>query len=435
MKSSIQREDSGQRDPATHHLVVLGDSRRLKRVADDSVHLVVTSPPYWQLKDYGQRDQIGFHQTYEEYVGALAAVWKECVRTLQPGCRMAINIGDQFARAVTYGRYRVIPIHADIIRSCERLEVDFMGSIIWQKVTTCNTTGGGAVMGSFPFPRNGVTKFDYEHILLFKKPGKAPMVDREVKEAARLTTEEWNQYFYGHWYFPGARQEEHIAIFPDELPRRLIRMFTFPGEVVLDPFLGSGTTTKVARELGRHSVGYETHEEFLPTICKKIGFGRERDLFDGQDTFKVVRESRRRTPRKSAESVTSVESRSGFGSVVRKGDSKQRETYHRVAAVDDIAAFTLESGESYRLVGVRDNGRTKEGMQFLRQLVMGRQVYLRHDDTASEERDSPLVYLHLKNRTCVNSKLIRSGYADAVDSGEYRLRKRYVRYQQERDAT
>ncbi len=254
----------------TQHVVVHGDSRRLDLVEDASVQLVATSPPYWQLKDYGDERQIGFHETYEEYINSLNMVWRECYRALSPGCRMCVNIGDQFARAVYYGRYKVIPIQAEIIRYCESIVFDFMGSVIWQKVTTTNTTGGATIMGSFPYPRNGIVKIDYEHILLFKKPGKAPVPTAEQKEQSKLTIAEWNEYFAGHWKVPGARQTEHLAAFPLEIPRRLIRMFSFAGETVLDPFLGSGTTALAAAEIERNSIGYELEEGNISIIADRL---------------------------------------------------------------------------------------------------------------------------------------------------------------------
>lgn len=155
---------------------------------------------------------------------------------------MVINIGDQFARSIVYVRYKVIPLHAEIITQCENIGFDCMGSIIWQKKTTVNTTGGANVMGSYSYSPNGMVEIDYEHILIFKKTGKSKKVPKEVKEESKLSREEWKEYFYGHWYFGGARQIDHQAMFPDELPKRLIKMFTFVGETVLDPFLGSGTT-------------------------------------------------------------------------------------------------------------------------------------------------------------------------------------------------
>ena len=212
-----------------HHKIVIGDSRQMKEIPDESAHLVITSPPYWQLKDYEDGQQIGYNDTYEEYVNNLNLVWNECQRILHRGCRLCVNIGDQFARAVYYGRYKVIPIRTEVIRFCESVGLDYMGAIIWQKVTTTHTTGGATVMGSYPFPRNGILKLDYEFILIFKKYGAAPKVSKEIKERSKLTREEWNQYFTGHWNFPGVKQDKHAAMFPLELPTRLIRMFSFVG--------------------------------------------------------------------------------------------------------------------------------------------------------------------------------------------------------------
>ncbi|NIA30572.1 MAG: site-specific DNA-methyltransferase, partial [Actinobacteria bacterium] len=255
---------------STLHRIISGDSRRMEELKDASVHLVITSPPYWQLKDYGSGDQIGFHDDYESYINNLNLVWKESYRVLENGCRLCINIGDQFARAVYYGRYKVIPIRTEIIKFCETIGFDYMGAIIWQKVTTTNTTGGATIMGSFPFPRNGILKLDYEFILIFKKPGKPEPIDPEIKERSKMTKKEWNTFFQGHWNFSGARQNSHIAMFPEELPRRLVKMFSFVGDVVLDPFLGSGTTSLAAKNLDRNSVGYEINREFIPMIKEKL---------------------------------------------------------------------------------------------------------------------------------------------------------------------
>jgi len=265
------------------HRIILADARRMPELADGSVHLVVTSPPYWQLKDYAVDGQIGFHEDYPEYIASLNQVWAECARVLHPGCRLCINVGDQFARSKHYGRYKVIPIRTEIIAFCESIGLDYMGAIIWQKCTTCHTSGGAVIMGSYPYPRNGIVKIDYEFILLFKKPGTPPKVSPEVKQAAKMSREEWNEYFYGHWNFTGERQNGHIAMFPQELPRRLIRMFTFPGETVLDPFLGSGTTAKVAMALGRSSIGYEINRDFVPIIRQKLGLAGQAELFQPKD--------------------------------------------------------------------------------------------------------------------------------------------------------
>ena len=273
---------------ATTHKIIIGDSRKMDKVQNESVHLIITSPPYWQIKDYGDSNQIGFNDTYEDYINNLNKVWSECDRVLYPSCRLCINIGDQFARAVTYGRYKIIPIREEIIRFCESIGFDYMGAVIWQKKTTMNTTGGASVMGSFPYPRSGLIEIDYEFILLFKKLGQYPhRVSEEMKEQSKLSNEEWRKYFTGHWNFAGCKQDKHIAMFPDELPRRLIKMFSFIDETVLDPFLGSGTTSRVARKLKRNSIGYEINKEFLSTIEDKIGKNKP-SLFDQKDTIEVI---------------------------------------------------------------------------------------------------------------------------------------------------
>jgi DNA modification methylase len=189
---------------------------------------------------------------------------------LAPGCRLCVNIGDQFARSAYYGRYKVIPIRTEVIRFCETSGFDYMGAIIWQKVTTTNSSGGGAVMGSYPYPRNGVVKLDYEFILLFRRHGRPERIDRKRKQESAMTPEEWNTYFSGHWNFPGQRQNRHLAAFPEELPKRLIQMLNFFGETVLDPFLGSGTSSVAAAHLGRDSVGYEINPDYGSVIGERL---------------------------------------------------------------------------------------------------------------------------------------------------------------------
>jgi DNA modification methylase len=250
--------------------IIIGDSREMLEVHDSTIDLIITSPPYWNIKDYGSEHQIGYNQSLTEYYEDLYKVFSECYRVLKPGRRMCINIGDQFARATDYGKYKIIPLHAEVITRCEKIGFDYMGAIIWQKKTTMNTTGGATVMGSYPYPPNGMIEIDYEFILIFKKPGKSEQPSNEIKEKSKLSKEEWKEYFSGHWRIPGVRQIEHQAMFPEEIPKRLIKMYSFVDEIVLDPFLGSGTVTKVALELQRNVIGYEINSAFMPIIQNKI---------------------------------------------------------------------------------------------------------------------------------------------------------------------
>jgi len=252
-------------------IIYYKSSEKMGEVEDSAIQLIITSPPYGQIKNYGSKNQIGFFDSFEDYFHRLKNVWTECFRVLEPQCRMVINVGDQYLRTKEYGRYRILSIQSKIIEDCQKIGFDFLGDIIWQKVSTTNTTGGCSLMGSIYYPRNGLLTYDYEHILIFKKPhGKGRKVNLKIKEMSKISLSEWKKWFIGHWRFPGVIQKEHIAMFPEELPYRLIRMFTFIGDTVLDPFVGSGTTLKVAKSLFRKSIGYEINEYFQPTINNKI---------------------------------------------------------------------------------------------------------------------------------------------------------------------
>jgi site-specific DNA-methyltransferase (adenine-specific) len=422
----------------THHRIILGDSRAMTEVNDGSVHLIVTSPPYWQLKDYGHENQIGFNDTYEDYINNLNLVWSECYRVLYPGCRLCVNIGDQFARSVYYGRYKIIPIRTEIIKFCETIGFDYMGAIIWQKVTTVNTSGGATIMGSFPYPRNGIVKLDYEFILLFKKLGKSPKPTPEQKESSKLTTEEWNEYFYGHWNFPGEKQNQHLAAFPEELPRRLIRMFAFPGETVLDPFLGSGTTSLAARNLMRNSIGYEINKEFLPILKDKLDI-READLFGGSTEFEIVESEPPQHDFKAeiaqlpyifvdrVKFDKKMDPREiHFGSKI-SGKEKSTERFYSVKRVDAPDCVELSNGQRIRLLGVKPIAeKSADAIAFIQRLTSGQKVFLRFDEQAQDDGETQAAYLYLKNKTFVNLHLIKNRFAEVDTTREYRAKNRLL---------
>jgi DNA modification methylase len=277
MLEHITTEFADQSYLNTQHRIYFKDAQKMNEVKNNEVHLVVTSPPYWSIKDYGNPNQIGYHDSLTSYMRKLDKVWSECIRTIVPGCRLCINIGDQYLRAEKKTLYQIIPLHAYMVNQImnkHRKSVLYLGSIIWKKIPTTKTSGGASVMGSFGYPRNGYISYNYEYIAIFKKKGKAPKPIPEIKMKARIDKYEWRELFNGMWNFKGARQQGHIAIFPDELPRRLLKMFSYEGDTVLDPFLGSGTTTRVAWELGRNSIGYE------------IGFGSP-NIGDTEEVIKA----------------------------------------------------------------------------------------------------------------------------------------------------
>jgi len=416
----------------TTHKIINGDSRQMSELKDSSVHLIVTSPPYWQLKDYGSDNQIGFNDSYESYINNLNLVWSECFRVLHDGCRLCINIGDQFARSVYYGRYKVIPIHSEIIKFCEIAGLDFMGQIIWQKATTMNTTGGGAVMGSFPHPRNGIVKLDFEYILLFKKQGNAPKPTKEQKETSAMTNEEWNTYFNGHWYFNGAKQDKHLAMFPEELPARLIKMFSFPNETVLDPFLGSGTTSLVAKKLNRNSVGYEINPEFIPIINEKIGYNEtfirvEKEIIKQPKNTIDFKENIKNLPYQFKDThkldkkidVKKLQ----YGSKIDVESSGQREEYFTVKEVISPELVKLNNDLVIRLIGIKQNPEMNgQATIFLLEKLKGKRVFLRHDELKYDSENNLLVYLYLENKTFINAHLLKEKMADVDNSLNFKYK-------------
>ena len=420
----------------TKHKIVIGDSRQMNFVTDKSVQLVITSPPYWQLKDYGVDNQIGYHDSYEEYINNLNLVWKECYRVLDNGCRLCVNIGDQFARSVYYGRYKVIPIRTEIIKFCESIGFDYMGSIIWQKKTTSNTTGGASLMGSYPTPRNGIISIDYEFILIFKKLGTPKRPSKEIKELSKMTKEEWKTYFAGHWNFGGAKQDGHIAVFPEELPKRLIKMFAFVGDTVLDPFLGSGTTSLSAIKLRRNSIGYEINRDFLPFIRQKLDVDKNTtaDFQFLKDKVTVnFDEEIKKLPyifkdfHKFDKKIDPKKLQ--FGSKIDKSSSTRRENYYSIKEIISPELIKLNNDLIVRLIGIKEkkelNGKATE---FLKQKTKGQKVFLKFDEIKHDSENNLMAYVYLKNKTFLNAHLLKKGLAEVDLTYNYKNKERFISY-------
>ncbi len=430
------KENNNSNFNITNHKIIFGDSRRLNLIDDKSVQLIITSPPYWQLKDYGAEEQIGFNDSYENYINNLNLVWKECYRILSDGCRLCINIGDQFARSVYYGRYKVIPIRTEIIKFCEILGFDYMGAIIWQKTTTMNTSGGGAVMGSFPYPRNGILKLDYEFILIFKKLGNPPKPTAEQKELSKLTKEEWKEYFSSHWHFNGTKQDEHLAMFPEELPKRLIKMFSFVGETIFDPFLGSGTTSLASKNLNRNSIGYEINTNFEKIIREKLCSNQLSFIENSNVNFTYDNSAKKYSfeglpyvfndPHKIDKKIDIKTLQ--FGSKIDKNITPQKEELFNVKKIISPEKILLNNNKVITLIGIKSkNGFEEKAIDFLKDKFSKRKIYIKYDENIKNENTNSLfAYVYLDNKTFINNHLIKTGFVDIDLIGNYKYKNKFL---------
>jgi site-specific DNA-methyltransferase (adenine-specific) len=245
----------------TSHTVHIGDARQLDFIADESVHLVVTSPPYWTLKEYNAHpEQMGSIDDYERFLDELDKVWRHCLRILVPGGRVCCNVGDVCIARKQAGRHYVMPLHSDIQVRARRIGFDLLTPVLWGKISSGVTEveGNGAGFYGKPYQPGAIIKNDVDHVLFFRKGGKYRSVPMIAKALSMLSKAEMQAWFRSIWTdIPGTSNARHPAPFPVELASRLIRMFSFAGDVVLDPFVGTGTTLVAAMQAGRNSIGVE----------------------------------------------------------------------------------------------------------------------------------------------------------------------------------
>ncbi|MCM8811363.1 MAG: site-specific DNA-methyltransferase [Candidatus Omnitrophica bacterium] len=405
--------------------IIIGDCRSMEEIDNGSIDLIITSPPYWHIKDYKIPGQIGYGQTLHEYLIDLYRVWKECFRVLREGSRLCINIGDQFARAVIYGKYKIIPLHAEIITQCEDIGFDYMGSIIWQKKTTMNTTGGANIMGSFPYPPNGIIEIDYEFIHIFKKPGKVKKVPKIVKELSKLTKEEWKEFFSGHWRFPGAKQIEHEAMFPEELPRRLIKMFSYVGDMVLDPFLGSGTTVKVALELKRNAIGYEINRNFLKIIKEKLGV--KENLFEVPSTIEIIEKDKKKISLSSVSYTPKI--KDAKPQIDPRIFNFKKDRLYKIVEIIDEETIKTNTGLCVKFLGIKVD-KKKETFEYLQNYILGKKVFLKFYKNKFED-DLIKAYVYLKNKIFINAYLIKCGLAKPDFLINHKYREKFIKLWEE----
>jgi DNA modification methylase len=257
----------------TAHRLFCADARDMSFIAGNSVHLVVTSPPYWNLKEYERgENQLGIVENYETFVDELSKVWKECYRILVPGGRIVCVVGDVCLSRRKYGRHVVMPLHSDIAVSCRKIGFDNLNPILWHKISNAafEANNSTSFLGK-PYEPNAIIKNDIEYILMQRKPGGYRSPTNLQREKSRLEKADYDEWFKQIWNLGGASTKNHPAPFPLEMAVRLVKMFSFYGDTVLDPFCGNGTTMQAALNSERNSIGIEVEEKYCKMILARMG--------------------------------------------------------------------------------------------------------------------------------------------------------------------
>ncbi len=266
-------EEEIVRIPTTHKLV-LGDARNIEKIPDESVHLVVTSPPYWTLKKYEPVEgQLGRISDYESFLSELDKVWNECHRVLVAGGRLIIIVGDVCLSRRKHGRHSVVPLHADLQVRCRRLGFENLAPIVWYKIANVAheaVGNGGGFLGK-PYEPNAVIKHDFEYVLMERKPDEYRKPDIPTRLLSVIPASKHRIWFQQVWSdIPGESTKNHPAPFPEELAERLVRMFSFVGDTILDPFCGTGTTMIAAAKSGRNSIGVEIDTKYVSAAKERL---------------------------------------------------------------------------------------------------------------------------------------------------------------------
>lgn len=257
-------------------------------VPNASVHLVVTSPPYWTLKRYNENPkQLGHVDDYEQFLNELTEVWRHCFRLLVPGGRMVCVVGDVCLSRRKYGRHLVMPLHSDIAVACRRIGFDNLNPIIWYKIANAHyeVNNGSRFLGK-PYEPNAIIKNDIEFILMQRKPGGYRQPTQQQRDLSKIDKSDYDTWFRQFWNLPGTSTRQHPAPFPFELAYRLVRMFSFYGDTVLDPFCGTGTTMVAALRTGRNSLGLDIDPEYCRLAARRLReetstlFSRARLVFE-----------------------------------------------------------------------------------------------------------------------------------------------------------
>lgn len=276
----------------TNHKVIIDDSTNMKEIKDNSIHLIITSPPYPMVQMWDEMFEKVGAKSYEEMHNYLTKIWKECYRVLIEGGICCINIGDATRR--TNGNFKLYPNHSKVIEICESIGFKSLPFILWKKATT----KPNAFLGSGFLPPNAYITQDCEFILIFRRGNLRKFEDTSIRHKSKYTKEERDKWFSQIWEVNGVKQTRDKLIrktaeYPSEIVYRLIRMFSVEGDTILDPFLGTGTTSRVAKATRRNSVGYEIDKGLLPIIKERLDINQKKLILQNAEVEIIEGKKRR----------------------------------------------------------------------------------------------------------------------------------------------
>lgn len=284
--SSINAIEMAARKISTKHVLHLGNSTQLKFADPGTVHLAVTSPPYWTLKRYREeKGQLGHVEDYDEFLELLDSVWRKVLEALVPGGRLICVVGDVcLSRRKNRGEHTCVPLHSSIQERCRRIGFSNLAPIIWHKIAnaTYEVDGNSRFLGK-PYEPNGVIKNDIEYILMLRKPGGYRRPGKAARLLSTISDANHKRWFQQIWHdVTGESTRQHPAPYPLELATRLVRMFSFAGDTVLDPFMGTGTTNLAAANWGRNSIGIELDQHYCAMAERRLRNAAQ-DMFSDID--------------------------------------------------------------------------------------------------------------------------------------------------------
>ncbi len=416
------------------HRIFIGDSRLMPEIENDSVQLIIASPPEWKPKPFERPSNIGQSKKVETYIKSLYLVWKECFRVLSPGCIMCIHVSPTIESALSIRKFQESPAMI-FERDCLSLGLE-RRPYIFRVTENAKSFDMSARM-----PRECMVQPSTDTILVFAKPGSAAAPAEHEKEKSKLSDRECKRYFNSNWTFPDNMENNKAwNPFTEEIPKRLIKMFTYIGETVLDPFAGEGTTCSTARDCGRSSIGYEINPKMEQMIRDRITGGQKMKSFSCENIGRRKKTAIDRL-------LAGQESEADHAEINEPAAVPEQITEHvpdvekpaagktiKISSVYGMDTIVAEDGSEIRLIGLenpsafysRNRGIYRQALNFIERETSDRTAFLSRKGISKKSKvPDNAYYIEFESGTTLNEALIKNGYALSDRELKHELKDRY----------